>query len=146
MLAALTSAVHLPISARMSLSNWAGVLPTASSPWLVNMSMMAGCAVILTSSRLSLSTIARGVFAGATIPCQFSTANPGTPAYKLVDYRDLPRAERLRLGRAFLDWRTKALASFAQTFARASRDQVWPQNGQIEVASGNSAAQSGQIL
>src|SRR5438094_5561609 len=72
--AALRTALHLAISARMNASNSAGLLPTSSSPCAASRAFIAGFCAILATSACSRAITAAGVRAGAAMPgCASST-------------------------------------------------------------------------
>ncbi len=77
MLARFTTPAHLPISLAMCVANASGVLQTGSAPRLMNFSFTAVMPTTLHSAAFNLLMTGLGVCAGAPIPCQTVTSNPG---------------------------------------------------------------------
>src|ERR1044072_1344750 len=82
--AACTTARHLGISALMVAANSAGDEPAISTPRSPSALRVAGSFSAVTVARCSASTIALGVPAGATSPCQVVASKPARPSSATV--------------------------------------------------------------
>ena len=78
---AFTTFAHFTFSDAMKSANSCGLLPMGSSPLAARRCVISGLFSTFTISALSLLTIAGGVPAGASTPCQAAASTPGsTPA------------------------------------------------------------------
>src|SRR6185503_3094503 len=75
-----TTSPHFAVSLRMKSRKASGVPPATSPPLATMDSRCSGIARTALMSRLSRSTMARGVPAGTMTPCQLVDSNPGNPA------------------------------------------------------------------
>ena len=77
--AACATRFHLAMSLRTMAANASGEFPTGSPPSVAMRSRISGCWTIFATSALILSTISRGVPAGANSPNHATVSNPASP-------------------------------------------------------------------
>ena len=122
MFCSLISFVQRVSSLARKVLNSAGVEARISTPCGLKRSIISGSAAILAIAFCSLSTIALGVPAGTTMPCQNTASKSGNPAASTTVGMSGNAGERLRLEMAMALVRPVASTGLA---SRAAENIIW---------------------